>query len=334
MLKYYDHLPAGFLDAAPEALETLLGGPALISLPGRREPALFACVLLHGNETTGVYAVQRLLRRHREALPRSLELFVGNVSAARHGLRHLDGQPDYNRIWPGGEATDSPETRMAAELTAHMRRRGLFASVDVHNNTGWNPHYGCINRLDGPFLYLASLFARTVVYFTRPAGVQSLAFAEFCPAVTLECGLPGREEGIQEAEQLLDALLHLRELPDHPALDGLGVYQTVARVRVPEDVAVGFDAGVPLRLLDDIERLNFRELPAGTALARVAPDSDARLRVEDNEGRDVTSEYLELADGELRMRRHVMPAMLSRDLRVIRQDCLGYLMRPVALDTA
>jgi hypothetical protein len=63
----------------------------------------------------------------------------------------LPGQPDYNRIWPGGEADDSPEARMMAEVVAVLHKRGLFASVDVHNNTGLNPHYACINRVDDRF---------------------------------------------------------------------------------------------------------------------------------------------------------------------------------------
>lgn len=60
---------------------------------------LFVSMLLHGNETTGLLAVQRLLDKYRDQpLPRALSVFVGNVEAARLGLRRLEGQPDYNRI--------------------------------------------------------------------------------------------------------------------------------------------------------------------------------------------------------------------------------------------
>ena len=57
-----------------------------------------------------------------------------------------------------------------------MRERGVFASIDLHNNTGSNPHYACVNRLDNRYLHLATLFARTVVYFLRPTGVQSVSY--------------------------------------------------------------------------------------------------------------------------------------------------------------
>lgn len=330
-LKIYSDLPPGFLEAAPEQLEAVLGGPSLIHLPGVRQPPLFVSVLLHGNETSGVAAIQRLLEPYRNRiLPRSLSIFVGNVAAARFGARRLDGQPDYNRVWPGGEAQDSPEARMMAHVVEQMRRRGVFASIDVHNNTGRNPHYACINRLDGRYVYLASLFGRTMVYFTRPPGVQSLAFAEFAPAVTLECGQPTSEYGAAHAREFIEAVLHLQHIPEHPSED-VAVYHTVGIVRVPGECSFGFGRGdgVQIELLEDLEELNFRELPVGTTLARVS--DGARLVVEDNAGQEAAERFLQLQDGEIRTRRHVMPAMFTHDERVIRQDCLGYLMERIPL---
>ena len=84
---------------------------------------------------------------------------------------------------------------MMRQLVDLMRERDVFASIDVHNNTGLNPHYGCINKLDPQFFHLATQFSRTVVYFIRPKGVQSMAFADICPAVTVECGKPDRPHG-------------------------------------------------------------------------------------------------------------------------------------------
>jgi len=45
-----------------------------------------------------------------------------------------------------------------------MRLRDVFASVDIHNNTGLNPHYGCVTALRHASLHLAAMFSRTVVY--------------------------------------------------------------------------------------------------------------------------------------------------------------------------
>lgn len=325
LLREYDALPAGFLDAPADRLEQLLGGPSLISLPGRREPALFVVVLQHGNETTGVEAVQRVLRHHAaRTLPRALRIFVANVAAASKGERRLDGQPDYNRVWPGGADNDSAEARLMAAVTERMRDQGCFASIDLHNNSGHNPHYACVNRLDPRYLALGGLFSRTLVYFTRPRGVQSLAFAPFCPAVTVECGQPGSPGAVAHAAEFVEAALNLAEIPDHVVARDLAVFHTVAVARVADDCALGPEPPC-LQTADDIDRLNFRELPAGTELG-VVRGHDRPVLVEDEAGGDVTWHYLSLRGDRLVTRRRLMPAMLTGDRRIVRQDCLGYFM--------
>jgi succinylglutamate desuccinylase len=329
MLREWDHLPEGFLSARPGDLEGLLGGPGLIHLPGRRPEPLFVSVLLHGNEPAGLEAMQTLLRDPPPGgLPRSLSLFVGNVSAARAGARRLDGQPDYNRVWPGGDGGDTPEHRLMARVTERMRELAPFASVDVHNNTGLNPHYACINRLENRFLQLATLFGRTVVYFIRPRGVQSLAFAEFCPAVTLECGKAGDAHGVEHARDFITACLQLAEIPSQPvAHHDMDLFHTVAVVKVPETVSFSFSPGAEDLIFDpDLDRMNFRELPAGTALATVRPGSPVLIEAGSETGEDVTAEYFAVHQDRLVLRRPMMPSMLTLDERVVRQDCLCYLM--------
>ena len=97
------------------------------------------------------------------------------------------------------------------EVMSRMADREIFASIDVHNNTGINPHYACINRVDNQFLHLAAQFSRTVVYFIRPLGVQSMAMSHICPAVTLECGKVGQQHGVDHALDYLDACNNSKE---------------------------------------------------------------------------------------------------------------------------
>ena len=88
MLTVLDTLPERFLDTPARELHRVLPGPTLIHLPGRRPTPLFVSVLLHGNEDSGVVALQRVLRAHAgRELPRALSILVGNVAAAREGLR-------------------------------------------------------------------------------------------------------------------------------------------------------------------------------------------------------------------------------------------------------
>ena len=337
MLDTLDHVPAGLLETGARGLASVLRGPTLLHLPGRRTEPLFVSVLLHGNEDTGLGAIQTVLRAHAgRTLPRALSIFFGNVTAARAGLRRLADQPDYNRVWPGAEDDGTPEHAMAREVAAEMTRRRVFAAIDVHNNTGLNPHYACVNRLDEAFLHLATLFSRIVVQFTRPLGTLSEAFAPHCPSVAIECGKPGNPASEAAAADFVTAALHLDHLPTHPvAAHDIDLYHTVGVVRVPDAVSFGFGReDVALSLEPDLDRFNFRELPVGTRLARVAGIARVPLEVVDESGAAVADRYFATADGELRTRRPLMPAMLTMDKRVIRQDCLCYLMERLARGTS
>jgi hypothetical protein len=328
-LSIYETLPDGLLELEAHQLHTRLPGPSLIHLPGRRPEALFVSVLLHGNEGTGWLAIRDVLRNYRDQpLPRALSLFIGNVAAAKEGARHLENQRDYNRIWPGTETPSCPECPMAAQVVEAMRRRPLFASLDIHNNTGLNPHYACVNRLEPAFLHLATLFSRTVVYFTRPLGVQSAAFADLCPSVTLECGKPGSAHGTEHAADYIEACLHLSEFPRHPvAPHDLDLYHTVATVKVPEAVSFSFvNEDRHIRFHPELDHFNFRELAAGTVWGEVNGRADGYLQVTDEGGRDVSREFFDCRGGEICLTKPLMPAMLTRDSQVIRQDCLCYLM--------
>ncbi len=333
-LNQLDYLPEGLLEATSETLHTLLPEPTLVHLPGKQAAPLFVSVLLHGNEPTGFMAIQLLLKKYQnKPLPRSLSIFFGNTDAARHNLRRLDMQPDFNRIWPGTEMPDCPETALANEIVAVMKQRGLFASIDLHNNTGLNPHYACINKLDNDFLQLAALFGRLIVYFTHPKGVQSAAFAEFCPAVTLECGRPGQQHGVEHALEFLNSCLNLVELPQHQiqARD-IDLFHTVAQVKIDDSVNFSFDRpDADLLLNQDLERMNFTEISPGTVLGTSKNNASLPVIAKDESGKNVTDDFFSVQNGELQLNRRTMPSMLTLDERVIRQDCLCYLMERIHL---
>lgn len=126
----------------------------------------------------------------------------------------------------------------------------------------------------------------------------------------------------------LDACLHLAEIPEQPVpAHDIDLFHTVAQVKLPPtlDFSVsGRDAA--LSLSPQLDRLNFRELPAGAPLARVGPGGDPCLEVRDEQGRDVFDHFFQIRDRELCFRVPVMPSMLTVNKQVIRQDCLCYLM--------
>jgi len=332
MLTVYESLPEGLLDCEPTELHEILPGPSLIHLSGEEKRPLFVSVLLHGNETTGWYAVRELLNQYQgKLLPRSLSLFIANVAAAKESVRHLEHQPDYNRIWKIDE--ERLENGMVREVIRQMEQRDVFASIDIHNNSGRNPQYACVNRLATPFFQLATLFENTVVYFIKPDTVQSLAFSNLCPSVTIECGKPDDEKGVQHALNYLQSVLAIKQFTQQGQdVRDIRVFHTVAVVKLKQGVTIGLaGSNVSLQVSPDLDQLNFTELKSGTSLALTQQDDFMPLEVIDEFGRDVAERYFEVKKGVLSTLVEVMPSMLTLDMDIIRQDCFCYLMERLDL---
>ncbi|BBC25955.1 M14 family metallopeptidase [Pseudanabaena sp. ABRG5-3] len=334
MLDVFDRLPDGLLDLESDQIYKILERPTLIHLEGDRQAPLFVSVLLHGNETTSWLAIRELLRKYEaQRLPRSLSIFIGNVSAARYRLRHLPNQPDYNRIWQTG---NTPEHHMAQQVIEEMRSRGVFASIDVHNNTGRNPHYGCITHLEKDFRKLARLFGKTVVYYTSPKTVQSFAFGHFCPSIVVECGQPDVPDGTVHALEFMETCLNLDSfdsLPDSLIAD-IDLFHTVAIVKVPEEINFSFE-GNPnddITFPAEMDCLNFCELPIGANFGKTKNES-AYLSALSEDGEEKGDRYFQIENGEIKLKIAAMPSMLTLDTDIIRQDCLCYLMERLPLKT-
>jgi hypothetical protein len=225
------------------------------------------------------------------------------------------------------------------EVVDTVAKAQPFASIDVHNNTGENPHYGCINQLDNRFLQLSALFSRTVVFFETPIGVQSMAMAEYCPSVTIECGKPHLSYGVEHATDYLETVLHLDEISGQAlTANCVDIYHTVARVTVPEACRFEF-AGREEAHADNhdicfepnFDKLNFVELTAGTVFGKVKFASAVHLQAWNDNNEDVSDEYFSVDNTNLLLNKAVMPAMITLDKNIIRQDCLCYLMERIML---
>ena len=329
MLNQMKQLPDEFLTAKAEDLHDVLKTPTLFHLDGINPQPLFICTLLHGNETTGLYAIQRLLKKYQDQpLPRAISLFVGNIAAAKENQRHLDTQDDYNRIWPGSHHSDSAEKDMMHSVTHIMQKKKPFASIDIHNNTGKNPHYGCINILNPHGLVLASKFSDIAVYFTSPKGVQSSAFSDFCPAVVLECGQSGDRSGEDHALAYLESILEMDDLSSQNS-NNLKLYHTVARVLVPQTISIGNDSNntsCDLCLSEQLDERNFHQIKPGTEFATINISKEKFVIVSSESNEDVTDEYIATDGNKLVFKKPITLAMYTRSEKAIRQDCVCYFM--------
>ena len=325
MLNEMNHIPDAFLNAKAEDLHKILPAPTLFHLKGDNPQPLFLCTLLHGNETTGLYAIQRLLKKYQsKPLPRAISLFIGNITAARENQRRLDGQDDYNRIWPGSHHDGSPEKDMMQTVTNIMKKKKPFASIDIHNNTGKNPHYGCINTLNPHSLMLASEFSNIAVYFTDPKGVQSSAFSDFCPAVVLECGQASDRSGEEHALSYLEKILQIDKLSS-PDNNHLKLYHTVARVLIPKTISIG-DNNNDLCLNHQLEDKNFHQIQPGTEFATIRSTKEKQIIVSSESHEDITDEHMEITKDKILFKKPITLSMFTSDERAIRQDCACYFM--------
>ncbi|HWH33048.1 MAG TPA: succinylglutamate desuccinylase/aspartoacylase family protein [Egibacteraceae bacterium] len=319
--------------ASDEETLVRLGKPALLRIPGR-DPARarFVSCLLHGNEDSGYRAVLRLLRR-RPVFDFDVWVFIGNVRAAhQHGWfahRYLDDQEDFNRVWGVAERT----TRMrqcAAAVLQELSGAPLEAALDIHNNTGANPPYAIVPVPTQQAQALAATCSVMVVHWNRRAHTLMEALSALCPAVSVECGLPGIEEHHRYAEGALARFLAVEDPTTGPVPER--VFELLATVHVRREVAFAF--GGPLTdeldlvLAAGLDGHNFGTMPAGAVLGHVRPGADMPLVALDMDRTDVTARHFEVCpDGSVVATRALTPAMMVTTVQQERRDCLFYVAR-------
>lgn len=320
-------LPEGFYDLEISNILEIFPNPTLIYLSGDRESALFVSILLHGNEYSGLKSLQRVLLKYPHRLPKSLYIFIGNVKAARLSQRVLTGQEDFNRCWPGTDIEENPYTQLMQQVFDRVTRQPLFAAIDVHNNTGTNPHYACMTDVTQNNQYLAAMFNHIGLVFKQPKGVSTMAFDGICPAVTLECGKPGNEAGIQHAFELIDAMLHLDHFPQKPmAQQDQQLVISLATVKISPDITFEFHSSSDADLWFDaeFEHKNFTEMGVQDIFAYTRVEMP--LIVYNQKGEEITDQILRQENGCIYLKKMFMPAMITADKDIVLQDCLCYLL--------
>lgn len=330
-LNIIQDIPDSLYNCKVYELHAILGGPTLIHLKGKNSKALFLSALLHGNETTSFYAVQKLINKYKDhELPRDLILFFGNTDAAQTGQRHFSNQPDYNRIWKEGSR---PEHLMAQETLNYLSEQDLFASIDIHNNSGKNPYYGCINFIKPAWVELANMFSNKIVYFTEPSEVLSLALSKFAPAVTIEAGLPGLEEGIEEVFEYINKVFNLSGFSLEFNNADAEVFHTIGRIKVGGKAKIDFEncltSKADLSFIKNIDERNFEFLPVGAEFGIIKDNN--LINVIDNEGKSIFSNYFKIQDKKLITTQEFIPSMFTKDIFVMKEDCLGYIMERINL---
>jgi succinylglutamate desuccinylase len=331
--RFPDGAPPGLLELPVRDLLRELRTTTWLRLPGTGdEPARAVATLLHGDESTGLEALLRILRRRRR-FPFDLHVVVGNVAAALHGSgfahRFLDGQEDGNRVWDGPVGADaSPQRRSAAAILDDLLAAPLAGLVDLHNTTGANPFHAIVAREDAPSLDIATRFSTTLLRWDLGVGTLLEAIAPHAPVAAVECGLPGRHGStafaVDGLRRFLGPPLGATTPPDHDLIGELR--KVVVRPEVRFRFGSVPDREVDLVLSPDGDVVNLRPVAAGHVLGHVAPGTPQPLQVTAADGSDLTDRLLAVTpDGAVVTREPTTPVMVVRTVEAVRKDCLCYL---------
>lgn len=334
--EFLDGPPTQVLGATPSQVVGWLGQPTLIRVPGRGEqaPRAISC-LLHGDESTGLEAVLRILRR---GLTYAFDLYVviGNVRAAAEPAgfahRYLDGQEDFNRVW----GLDTPTTgqRLAADhILDRLRAAGLESLVDVHNNSGNNPFYAVVPRDEPRDLNLATLFTTTVLRWDLTAHTLMESLPEDTAAIAVECGLPGRPESLAFALDGLRRYLGEPRLPTDRVVRDFDVLGGLRKVTIRPEVQFRFGRNHEDRINgDDVDFVvaadadlhNFVEVPEGHVIGHVRPGAVLPVQAAAADGTDVTATHFAIDGNRVVTTVPTTPVMMTRTVVAARRDCLFY----------
>lgn len=329
-INYIDgEVPSKLFSLKADELSDYLEHPTLYYIPGNTDKNILLTVLLHGNETTGYYAVRDALLSLREAGKRptpNVYWFIANVHAAKHGLRHLDQQPDFNRMWSRELGIYGAN---AMNLLEHVTKNKLECAVDFHNNTGLNPLYSCIHNIKKKSCNLAYMFSPTVVYFRQELQAHVVAFSPHTEAVTVECGLDGSENGYAAAHKMAFQLMAENEIPQaQDVIEKMILYDSCLRIRLCDNGSASFEdsALADFQFIKNLDTLNFKQLEKDTSIGLRKTNQKLQL---DMFCKYACSDWVYYKHNQIYLKKGTIPSMFTKDVDVISQDCLGYLMRPI-----
>ena len=312
-----------------------LGGPTLLRIAGRdssRRRGL--CVLLHGNEPSGLVALHSFLTS--SIVPAvDLFVFIGAVEAALEppGFSHrmLPGRRDLNRCFR--PPYDDGDGQLAALALERLLALECEALVDLHNTTGETPPYGIMSVRDEPHLGLISLFGTKAILSDLRLGTLIEAFDHHTPAVTVECGraFDPRSDAIARAGLERYATLHALPMAgEHEPIVELG---DPIRVTLCSRAKVAFaDEAVSeadLTFKAELDQHNFETVEEGASLGWMKSNGWP-IRAQDARGAERSHELFYVEDGVLRARRSMMPIMVTTSPTVAAEDCLCYVVSPLA----
>lgn len=340
-VRFFESIPDFFFELNQKNILDHLEEMTLFYHEGDKEETVLLSTMLHGNETSGLFAIQKYLKNMMgmEGSP-SFLILLGNPKAFHENKRLIPGQLDRNRIWQlhGGHR----DHKLSKEVINKVVNYPLIFSVDIHNNTGKNPYFCCVNRLDRKTLGLASLFNADALFFEDPDNAFSTYIGRFCPSVTLECGMSGDDLGVEKAIKFFEESVKLSgstEFQDKKFKNN--VFKSFGKFKLNSSTNIRFidrDSKEKLDLqgdgvafFNDLEKFNLKILPKGEKLGYIFGDVEQVKTVSEFDEDLFDDLFLLNKNSELVVKDDFYAAMVTKDIEVAKADCFFYFLKKLSI---
>jgi predicted deacylase len=167
---------------------------------GDGTPELAVVGGVHGDETCGVRAIERLLDDDPEVL-RPVKLIVANERALEAGVRYIDA--DLNRAFTDTVPEDAHERQLAQQLDAEVDGCTVLS---IHSTQSYAEPFAITSGLRGPAETIVPHLSVTALVDATDLGNGRL-FAADADIIEVEAGLQGSETAAENAYRLVREFL-------------------------------------------------------------------------------------------------------------------------------
>lgn len=174
---------------------------------GHGKPAYIIVACVHGDETCGWHAFNRLKARDI-TLQAPVKFVLANERAFKLGYRFCDA--DLNRVMPGDETSDRHEVRLAARLRRELEGTKV---LDFHSTESRGCPYAIVTGGDDASFHLAgSTGLDRVIDMSHLGG----GVTEYVEGIAVECGYYDDEDAASAAYRILLHFLAAEGLIERP----------------------------------------------------------------------------------------------------------------------
>ena len=305
-----------------------LEGPTLIDVPGTDHSRYRAIVtLLHGNEPSGLKAVDQLLR-HNIIPATDLTIIIASVNAALHppvlSHRFLPWEADMNRCFDPPCITD--QNRLAEAIITELDTRKPEAVVDTHNTSAHSEPFAVCLADTESIRQLTGIFADNLVVMDQTLGTLLERGNMDNPWLTVEFGGIMDPRADTLAFETLVSFITSQELFEQPSKPMQTLYHPL-RLEIVEDARIHYSSSVihnsHITMFNTIDQLNFQRIEAGTPLGWLSPDGLEWFRIRGG-NKEKVENYFCNNNGFLTTRKPFTLFMSTTDPYIAQKDCLLY----------